>query len=57
MGKRVSVLAGIVSAGIAMFFASSDKGLFELATRPFYWDKTTHGLFDPVEEAADRPAA
>ena len=22
------------------------KGLWELATRPFYWDKTTHGLFD-----------
>lgn len=22
------------------------KGLLELATRPFYWDKTTHGLFD-----------
>jgi cellulose synthase/poly-beta-1,6-N-acetylglucosamine synthase-like glycosyltransferase len=25
------------------------KGLLELATRPFYWDKTTHGLFDPAE--------
>ncbi|MBN8630686.1 MAG: glycosyltransferase [Rhodobacterales bacterium] len=26
------------------------KGLIELATRPFYWDKTTHGIFDhPVE--------
>lgn len=23
------------------------KGLWELATRPFYWDKTAHGLFDP----------
>ncbi|WP_333814690.1 glycosyltransferase [Tabrizicola sp.] len=22
------------------------KGLMELATRPFYWDKTTHGIFD-----------
>lgn len=22
------------------------KAVFELATRPFYWDKTTHGLFD-----------
>jgi glycosyltransferase XagB len=29
------------------------KGLVELATRPFYWDKTTHGLFDPVVEAKD----
>lgn len=26
------------------------KGLIELATRPFYWDKTTHGLFDPQGE-------
>jgi cellulose synthase/poly-beta-1,6-N-acetylglucosamine synthase-like glycosyltransferase len=25
------------------------KGLWELLTRPFYWDKTNHGLFDPVE--------
>jgi glycosyltransferase XagB len=24
------------------------KGLFELATRPFYWDKTTHGIFDQM---------
>lgn len=27
------------------------KALVELVTRPFYWDKTTHGLFD---HAADR---
>ncbi|MGL4235486.1 glycosyltransferase [Tabrizicola sp.] len=27
------------------------KGLFELASRPFYWDKTTHGLFDHSVEA------
>ena len=26
------------------------KGLAELATRPFYWDKTTHGLFDHTAE-------
>lgn len=25
------------------------KGLVELATRPFYWDKTTHGLFDHMD--------
>jgi len=25
------------------------KGLMELATRPFYWDKTTHGVFDHTE--------
>ena len=29
------------------------KGLAELATRPFYWDKTTHGLFDPADEGKD----
>lgn len=27
------------------------KGLAELATRPFFWDKTTHGLFDPAVDA------
>jgi glycosyltransferase XagB len=27
------------------------KGLMELATRPFYWDKTTHGIFDDAVEA------
>jgi glycosyltransferase XagB len=25
------------------------KGLLELATRPFYWDKTTHGIFDHID--------
>jgi cellulose synthase/poly-beta-1,6-N-acetylglucosamine synthase-like glycosyltransferase len=29
------------------------KGLAELATRPFYWDKTTHGLFDHAVEGKD----
>jgi glycosyltransferase XagB len=29
------------------------KALVELVTRPFYWDKTTHGLFD---HAADHRA-
>jgi glycosyltransferase XagB len=29
------------------------KGLIELATRPFYWDKTTHGLFDHVVEVRE----
>lgn len=27
------------------------KALWELATRPFYWDKTNHGLFDTGEKA------
>lgn len=26
------------------------KALFELATRPFYWDKTTHGIFDHISD-------
>jgi glycosyltransferase XagB len=26
------------------------KGLIELATRPFFWDKTTHGIFDQTVE-------
>jgi len=24
------------------------KGVFELATKPFYWDKTSHGIFAPT---------
>ncbi|GAB1364332.1 hypothetical protein MASR1M32_35680 [Rhodobacter sp.] len=24
------------------------KGLWEMITRPFYWDKTHHGIFDPA---------
>lgn len=27
------------------------KGVFELATRPFYWDKTAHGVFAPTRSA------
>ena len=40
------------------------KALYELAVRPFYWDKTAHGLFDgmaglepPEEEAPPATAA
>lgn len=29
------------------------KGLLELATKPFYWDKTTHGLFDDAADPKD----
>lgn len=25
------------------------KGLWELMTRPFYWDKTNHGIYDPLD--------
>jgi cellulose synthase/poly-beta-1,6-N-acetylglucosamine synthase-like glycosyltransferase len=27
------------------------KALFELVSRPFYWDKTAHGMFDHLPEA------
>jgi glycosyltransferase XagB len=35
------------------------KGLWELATRPFYWDKTAHGLFDhaPRSRSGTRPVS
>ena len=23
------------------------KGLWEMIARPYYWDKTSHGLYDP----------
>ncbi len=29
------------------------KALAEVVTRPFYWDKTTHGVFDAAAEAPD----
>ena len=28
------------------------KALFEIATKPFFWDKTTHGIFDLTTEKA-----
>ncbi|MCF2905497.1 glycosyltransferase [Octadecabacter sp. CECT 8868] len=27
------------------------KGVIELATKPFYWDKTSHGIFAPATES------
>ena len=30
IGKRVTIIAGLISVGVAIFFASADKGLFEL---------------------------
>jgi hypothetical protein len=33
------------------------KALWELATRPFFWDKTAHGLSPGPEPAAAEPAA
>ena len=29
------------------------KGVFELATKPFYWDKTSHGIFAPSQDSQD----
>lgn len=34
---------------------ASYKALFEIATRPFYWDKTRHGLHDSHEDLEHRP--
>ena len=31
------------------------KGFWEILTRPFYWDKTRHGLFDLNEAASPGP--
>lgn len=33
------------------------KALWEVATRPFYWDKTAHGLHDGAPEAGQLPLA
>ncbi|PIE11177.1 MAG: glycosyl transferase [Rhodobacterales bacterium] len=30
------------------------KGLWELAAKPFYWDKTSHGIFAPTGQARAR---
>jgi hypothetical protein len=46
-GHRLSVLwvpTLIVYHPLATFAAY--KALWELLTKPFYWDKTSHGLFD-----------
>lgn len=31
------------------------KAIYEVVVKPFYWDKTQHGLFDAVEETAPTP--
>ena len=37
------------------------KAIYEVVAKPFYWDKTQHGIFDAAEEGAiaapDAPAA
>jgi hypothetical protein len=32
------------------------KAAVELVTRPFYWDKTTHGLFDHAADQRAKPS-
>jgi len=36
---------------------ASYKGLYELVTRPFYWDKTSHGIYAPTQAKANPPSA
>jgi cellulose synthase/poly-beta-1,6-N-acetylglucosamine synthase-like glycosyltransferase len=33
------------------------KGLWEVVTRPYYWDKTAHGLHDMIADPEDEPPA
>ena len=46
-GQRIGLL-WVVTTKLYYPLASLSayKALIELATRPFYWDKTTHGIFD-----------
>jgi cellulose synthase/poly-beta-1,6-N-acetylglucosamine synthase-like glycosyltransferase len=34
---------------------ASYKGIWELMTRPFYWDKTAHGVFTPTRRPPTQP--
>jgi hypothetical protein len=34
---------------------ASYKGIYELVTKPFYWDKTTHGLHDQPGATTPKP--
>ena len=33
------------------------KAIYEIVARPFYWDKTQHGVFDPGADEVPAPAA
>ncbi|MDF3607436.1 glycosyltransferase family 2 protein [Paracoccus sp. DMF-8] len=33
------------------------KAIYEVVTRPFYWDKTAHGIYDATSEAEAQPPA
>ena len=30
---------------------ASYRGVYDLLARPFYWDKTAHGIFTPTEKS------
>jgi cellulose synthase/poly-beta-1,6-N-acetylglucosamine synthase-like glycosyltransferase len=46
-GQRLSLLwVPTLKVYYPLASVSGYKALIELATRPFYWDKTTHGIFD-----------
>jgi glycosyltransferase involved in cell wall biosynthesis len=46
-GHRVSLIwLPLMMPYHLMASAAAYKALYELVTRPFYWDKTAHGLFD-----------
>ncbi|MBE2275457.1 MAG: glycosyltransferase [Rhodobacteraceae bacterium] len=48
-GHRLSPLWALTLHGYFPFASfAAYKALWELITRPFYWDKTTHGIFDPA---------
>ncbi|KPU84137.1 hypothetical protein JI58_05610 [Marinosulfonomonas sp. PRT-SC04] len=32
---------------------ASYKAVYELLTQPFYWDKTTHGVFERTQDLAE----
>jgi len=34
---------------------AAHKGVIELATKPFYWDKTSHGIFSPTQAKVVNP--
>ena len=49
-GHRISALwVPTLQLYFPMAAFAAYKGLWEMLTRPFYWDKTHHGIFDPAE--------
>ena len=49
-GHRLSPLwAASMHAYFPLAVLAAYKGLWEMIARPFYWDKTHHGIYDPVD--------